>query len=28
VYVTAIPVWLLWPNGSHGLSGVVYGLLG
>ena len=28
VYATAIPVWLLWPNGSHGLSGVVYGLLG
>ena len=26
--VTAIPVWLLWPTGSHGLSGVVYGLLG
>ncbi len=28
VYATAIPVWLLWPNGSHGLSGVVFGLLG
>jgi len=28
VYATAIPVWLLWPGGSHGLSGVVYGLLG
>ena len=28
VYATAIPVWLLWPTGSHGLSGVVYGLLG
>jgi membrane associated rhomboid family serine protease len=28
VYATAIPVWLLWPVGSHGLSGVVYGLLG
>jgi len=28
VYATAIPVWLLWPSGSHGLSGVVYGLLG
>lgn len=28
VYATAIPVWLLWPLGSHGLSGVVYGLLG
>ena len=28
VYATAIPVWLFWPNGSHGLSGVVYGLLG
>ncbi|MEB3332115.1 MAG: rhomboid family intramembrane serine protease [Synechococcaceae cyanobacterium] len=28
VYVAAIPVWLLWPVGSHGLSGVIYGLLG
>jgi len=28
VLLTAIPVWLLWPTGSHGLSGVVYGLLG
>jgi len=28
VYAAAIPVWLLWPVGSHGLSGVVYGLLG
>ena len=28
VYATAIPVWLFWPVGSHGLSGVVYGLLG
>lgn len=28
VYVTAIPVWLFWPGGSHGLSGVIYGLLG
>jgi len=28
VYCCAIPVWLFWPNGSHGLSGVVYGLLG
>ncbi|MEO1001738.1 MAG: rhomboid family intramembrane serine protease [Cyanobacteria bacterium J06638_7] len=28
VYACAIPVWLLWPVGSHGLSGVVYGLLG
>ena len=28
VYATAIPVWLLWPTGSHGLSGLVYGLLG
>ena len=27
VYATAIPVWLLWPTSSHGLSGVVYGLL-
>ena len=23
-----IPIWLLWPAGSHGLSGIVYGLLG
>lgn len=28
VYAAAIPVWLLWPTASHGLSGVVYGLLG
>lgn len=28
VIATAIPVWLLWPGSSHGLSGVVYGLLG
>lgn len=28
VYATAVPVWLFWPVGSHGLSGVVYGLLG
>jgi membrane associated rhomboid family serine protease len=28
VYATAIPVWLFWPGGSHGLSGVIYGLLG
>lgn len=28
VYAAAIPVWLWWPVGSHGLSGVVYGLLG
>ena len=28
VYITAIPVWLFWPTGSHGLSGVIYGLLG
>jgi membrane associated rhomboid family serine protease len=28
VYLTAIPVWLFWPGGSHGLSGVNYGLLG
>ncbi len=28
VYVTAVPVWLFWPRASHGLSGVVYGLLG
>lgn len=26
--LTAIPVWLFWPGGSHGLSGVIYGLLG
>lgn len=28
VYACAIPVWLVWPQGSHGLSGIVYGLLG
>ena len=28
VYAMAIPVWLVWPVGSHGLSGVIYGLLG
>ena len=28
VLLAAIPVWLLWPVGSHGLSGVNYGLLG
>lgn len=28
VYSMAIPVWLFWPVGSHGLSGVIYGLLG
>jgi membrane associated rhomboid family serine protease len=28
VLVCSLPVWLLWHNASHGLSGVVYGLLG
>jgi len=28
VIVMEIPIWLFWPRGSHGLSGVVYGLLG
>ncbi|MFO7629456.1 MAG: rhomboid family intramembrane serine protease [Prochlorococcaceae cyanobacterium] len=28
VYALAIPVWLFWPGASHGLSGVIYGLLG
>jgi len=28
VLVAAIPVWWFWPVGSHGLSGVNYGLLG
>lgn len=28
VLLLQIPVWLLWPAASHGLSGVVYGLLG
>ncbi len=28
VYATAIPVWLFWHQDSHGLSGVIYGLLG
>ncbi len=28
VLLLEVPVWLLWPSASHGLSGVVYGLLG
>ncbi|WP_115016851.1 rhomboid family intramembrane serine protease [Synechococcus sp. UW140] len=28
VIAVEIPIWLLWPAGSHGLSGMVYGLLG
>jgi membrane associated rhomboid family serine protease len=28
VLLCAVPLWLFWPVGSHGLSGVVYGLLG
>lgn len=28
VLLCSLPVWLLWHNASHGLSGVVYGLLG
>lgn len=28
VLAMEIPVWLFWPGASHGLSGVVYGLLG
>ena len=28
VLVCSLPVWLIWHNASHGLSGVVYGLLG
>ncbi|KZR85946.1 Rhomboid family protein [Synechococcus sp. MIT S9509] len=28
VIVMEIPIWLFWPVGAHGLSGVVYGLLG
>jgi len=28
VYALALPVWLWWPGASHGLSGVIYGLLG
>lgn len=28
VIMLEIPIWLIWPVGSHGLSGVVYGLLG
>ena len=28
VYATAILVWLFWHQASHGLSGVIYGLLG
>ena len=28
VILLEIPIWLVWPVGAHGLSGVVYGLLG
>ena len=28
VIILEIPIWLFWPVGAHGLSGVVYGLLG
>ncbi len=28
VILLEIPVWIFWPTGSHGLSGVVYGLIG
>ena len=28
VGLLSIPGWLFWPGGSHGLSGVIYGLLG
>ena len=28
VGLLSIPVWLFWPGGSHGLSGVIYGFLG
>lgn len=28
VLALQLPVWLLWPHASHGLSGVNYGLLG
>lgn len=28
VMLAAVPVWLFWHTASHGLSGVVYGLLG
>lgn len=28
VLLCAVPLWLFWPVGSHGLSGVIYGLLG
>jgi membrane associated rhomboid family serine protease len=28
VFLASVPVWLLWPGASHGLSGVIYGLLG
>ena len=28
VLISALPVWWFWPRASHGLSGVVYGLLG
>ncbi|MFZ9974011.1 MAG: rhomboid family intramembrane serine protease [Vulcanococcus sp.] len=28
VILPSIPIWWFWPTASHGLSGVVYGLLG
>ncbi len=28
VFLASVPVWLFWPGASHGLSGVIYGLLG
>jgi membrane associated rhomboid family serine protease len=28
VILLEIPLWMFWPVGSHGLSGVIYGLLG
>ena len=28
VLLLEVPIWLFWPGASHGLSGVVYGLLG
>jgi membrane associated rhomboid family serine protease len=28
VLLASVPVWLFWHTASHGLSGVVYGLLG
>jgi membrane associated rhomboid family serine protease len=28
VILMEVPIWLFWPRGSHGMSGVIYGLMG